>query len=356
MYSSGITFVLIAWTLRLKEKRSHILMKIKEVDWVGAVIFLASCTALLVAISWGGIEFSWSSAATLVPLLVGGLGLGLFVVWEIYCPVQPLVPLSIFSSRSGAAGYIQITVNGCLLWTLVYYLPLYFEVVKGYSQIVTSVSVFPETLLVAPIAVVIGIMIRKTGKYRKLLWAGWIFNTLGAGLMINLKANSTIPQWIFINMVGGLGMGILLPTMQTSVQAAASDQDMAFAAAMVATLRTLGQAIALPIYGAIFQSVLKNHLENTPLQAQATTLSRDAFQAILAIKEVQFGPENTLILVQAFQQALRFCFVGMVPAAGIGLIASFFTQELTLDRDLSTEHGIDDSKAWPDKESGESSD
>jgi hypothetical protein len=348
--SAGVAFVLVATQLRLVEKRTHLLEKLRDVDWVGASIFVISCTAFLVAISWGGIQYKWTSAATLVPLIGGAIGLGLFVVWEIFCPVPPLVPLGIFTTRGGAVGYAQIAICGGLLWTLVYYLPLYFQVVKGYSELTTSVSLFPETLLVAPVAVVTGIVIEKSGKYRNFLLAGWATSVLGSGVMILLNARTTVPQWIFINMVLGAGQGLLLPAMQFSVQAACRDEDMAFAAGMVSTMRTFGQALALPIFGTIFQAILKKHLEASPLADRAAALSQDAFQAVVAVKQMRFEGESASTLVQGFQRAVRACFIGMVPASAIGLLFSCFSKDQSLDRVLYTEHGVDHGRGEPDQE------
>lgn len=346
--SGGAAFILIAWTLHLKEQKSHILYKLARVDWVGATLFVISSTAFLVSVSWGGIQYVWISAATLVPLIGGLIGLGLFVVWEIYCPVAPLVPLSIFTTRTAAVGYLQIIIAGTELWVLVYYLPLYFEVVKGYSAISTSIALFPQTLLAAPVAVVIGITIGKIGRYKKLLVSGWAISVLGCGVMILLRSSSTIPQWIFIDMLSGVGMGFLLPSMQFSVQAAARDEDMAFAAGMVATMRTVGQAIGLPVFGAIFQSVLRTHLEHSPLKEQASVLSRDVFQAAVSLRTM--NPEDVPVLRYGFELAARACFIGLVPTAALGLLASLFSEDLSLDRVLYTEHGVGHNMAGPDDE------
>lgn len=59
---------------------------------------------------------------------------------------------------------------GCLLWCELYYLPVYFEAVKGYSSIVASVALFPITLTIAPIVAFTGYFIAITGNY---CWAVW---------------------------------------------------------------------------------------------------------------------------------------------------------------------------------------
>ncbi len=48
-------------------------------------------------------------------------------------------------------------------------MPLYFEVAKNYSPITSAIAIFPFTFTVVPAAVVVGLIITKTGYYRPLL-------------------------------------------------------------------------------------------------------------------------------------------------------------------------------------------
>ena len=46
------------------------------------MIVIGSTTALIIALTWGGIQFPWSSARVLVPLIIGTFGLVVFLVYE----------------------------------------------------------------------------------------------------------------------------------------------------------------------------------------------------------------------------------------------------------------------------------
>jgi hypothetical protein len=45
-------------------------------------------------------------------------------------------------------------------------MPLYYEVAKSYNAIESGVALFPFTFTTAPAAVVVGLVITKTGRYR----------------------------------------------------------------------------------------------------------------------------------------------------------------------------------------------
>ena len=45
-------------------------------------------------------------------------------------------------------------------------MPLYYEVAKSFNPIESGIAIFPFTFTTAPAAVIVGLIITKTGKYR----------------------------------------------------------------------------------------------------------------------------------------------------------------------------------------------
>lgn len=116
--------------------------------------------------------YSWSSWHTLVPLLVGVAGLSLTALYEkwlstrytakaqepkdlkvdtqkVITVTEPLVPSSIFRNVTMYVLYFHTVIHGILLWSLLYFLPLYYEAIKEYSPLISGVAVLPETGLIA---------------------------------------------------------------------------------------------------------------------------------------------------------------------------------------------------------------
>jgi hypothetical protein len=140
------------------------LSKIRKFDWFGSSIFVASSVSFLMPVTWGGVMFKWTSWQTLVPLVVGAAGIIAFGYYEYWLSmkaydaerqdildehVQPLIPFSIFSNWTLRLLYIMTFVHGVILWSVLYFLPLYYEGVKGYRPVIAGVAVLPETLLIA---------------------------------------------------------------------------------------------------------------------------------------------------------------------------------------------------------------
>ena len=56
---------------------------------------MGSATAIVIGLTWGGIQYPWSSAHVLSALIVGLIGLGVFFIYEIYlCKLPVVSPLT----------------------------------------------------------------------------------------------------------------------------------------------------------------------------------------------------------------------------------------------------------------------
>ena len=101
---------------------------LKKVDWGGAAIFVASLTSFLVSISWGGTQFAWDSYATLVPLILGAVGISWWLLYEHHVPRTPILPLAVLNNRTAVLGFLATMFMGIVYFSLLYFLPLYYEV------------------------------------------------------------------------------------------------------------------------------------------------------------------------------------------------------------------------------------
>ncbi len=71
----------------------------------------------------------------------------------------------------------------------------------------------PETLTVAPASVIVGVVVTMTGRYRWSVWVGWVFTVVGMGILTLQDTDTPTVEWVFLNLVAGLGTGMLFPGM-----------------------------------------------------------------------------------------------------------------------------------------------
>ena len=288
--------------------------------------------------------YSWGHWRTLVPLLIGVFGLIAFIVYSVSYSQEPLIRKSLFNSPTAITAYFGTMIHGMLVWALLYYMPIYFEVAKEYTPILSGVAIFPFTFTTAPAAVVVGLVITKTGRYRPSLWIGWFLTTFGMGLLIYLKAYTNTASWVSISLVAGSGMGILFSAQGFAAQASVSNADLPFAGAMYSFFRAFGQTIGVAISGVIFQNTFKKKLLDTAYAVNADSWSKDASALVGVVKAMSVvGEEGILkaVLVRIYVDSLRTVWIVLCVLAGVAFLASVvFTAEISLERELETDQGF----------------
>jgi MFS family permease len=337
----GLGFLTLLYCLRLHHPPGRLASKLLRFDWVGAILLTASTTSFLMPVSWGGVMFAWSSFRTLVPLILGICGLCVFVMYETYVAKTPLIPLHIFCNRTAAVNYIGTLVHGMVLWCLLYYLPLYYEAVKVYSPIIVGVAVFPETFTVAPASIFVGVAVSLTGRFRWAIWSGWSLTVLGMGLLYLLGPETSVPAFVFLNLIPGLGMGLLFASMNLAIQAATTERHVGFSAAMYIFMRSLGQGIGVAVGGVIFQSQFAVELRGYPdLARNATKLAQDASGLVQVIKAMPGGTAERTAIVNSYANALKIVWAVMTGLAFVAFVLSFGTKGLSLNAEMETEQAL----------------
>ncbi|RHZ46252.1 uncharacterized protein CDV56_100896 [Aspergillus thermomutatus] len=143
----------------------------------------------------------------------------------------------------------------------------------------------PESFTVAPSAMVVGILTTRWGHYRWAMWLGWLLSMLSVGLISYIKVDTSIPACIFLNIVPGIGLGLLSPLLGFAIQASATSNTLPIAAGMFSFLRAMGQAIGVAIGGVVFQDRMYHNLLKYPsLTPIASEYSQDAAGLVQAIK------------------------------------------------------------------------
>ena len=100
------------------------------IDYIGNAILMAAVTSVLMALSGAGTTNLWNSWRTLVPLLLGSLGLPLYVAFESspWCQ-QPTTPFRLFVNRTSVIAFMLTFLHGVILYWATYFMPIYFQAV-----------------------------------------------------------------------------------------------------------------------------------------------------------------------------------------------------------------------------------
>ncbi|KAF9895181.1 hypothetical protein FE257_000083 [Aspergillus nanangensis] len=340
----GVGAILITFFFRLATPTGSLEDKLSRIDYVGTVLFIGSLSSFLIPLSWGGVMYDWDTWRTLAPLAIGAAGLSVFVVYERYVPEEPMIPQSVFQNRSAAIGFVSSGLQGMILWCGLYYMPFYFEAVRGFSPLLTGVALFPDTFTIAPAAIVCGVLISKTSRYRWCLWVGWMLATLGYGIVCLIQVHTSTAGWILLRIPGNIGMGMITAATVCTVQASATNKNLTVAVAMVVFFRAFGQAIGIAVGGVIFQNQMRHHLmQYADLAPSAGHLSKDAAAMVMVMKDMQEGPTKEHLKL-AYTDSLRIIWAWMCALSGAGLAMSLFIEKYDLNQALVSELGLVDTR------------
>lgn len=117
-----------------------------KLDMIGFGIFAPSVIQLLLALEWGGNNYAWNSA-TIIGLFCGaGCMFIIFLLWERYKGEEAMIPLSLLRNRVVGIICCVAFFFFAMMQLVTYYLPIYFQAVRGDSPMISGVHLLPSIL------------------------------------------------------------------------------------------------------------------------------------------------------------------------------------------------------------------
>ncbi|KAJ1913532.1 hypothetical protein H4219_005172 [Mycoemilia scoparia] len=327
----AITVLTSILFIRIPTPKTSWLAKIKRVDFLGAAILVGSLVMILLALSWGGKEYSWNSARVLCLLIIGIALLVTFVVVELYIPPEPLVNPELFKFYNIPFAFTCNFFVGWPMMTLVYYIPVYFSVVHNVSAIMSGVRLLPFLGTISLGAMVTGQIIGRIGRCRTVFYVGMIFSIIGTGTLYLLKVDSNVGMQVGLLVVPGLGIGITLPTTGIIGQAAVPPKMVAVATSILMFMRSMGGVVGIAIANTILANKLKSDIRPLTDQfPQYADIAQKAVDNSSVIWNSDIDDEARKMIIAAYAEALRLVFVVLVPFLGLALVSGLFLRKVDL--------------------------
>ncbi|KAF8322733.1 MFS general substrate transporter [Clavulina sp. PMI_390] len=337
----GIAAVLIICFLKMKIPPGTFMEKARKIDVVGNLLIIGSTTSFILALTWGGVEYSWSSYHVIVPLVFGILGLIGSVVYEAYIPKYPTMPAHLFKNITTVLGFFDSFLSFLCIINVVYYLPAFLQGVWMTSATRSGVLLLPTATQVATGAIICGVVIEKTGKYLIQTYCGWAITVLGLGLLSLLRPDSPLGYLIGFTLFIGFGLGILFVSNTFLVLAPLHPVDNAHAMALMAYFRALGQAVGVSVGITVLQNSLKARLSAEVLASfpHGVEMSYSIIPLVRQLPE----PLKTQVR-EAFALSMANVWYTMAALAGVGFVASFFGKAYVLNNFMDEQYGLDDGR------------
>jgi MFS family permease len=138
--------------------RLNILDLLLKLDFPGFVIFAGFAVQLLLALEWGGTKYAWHSAMIIGLFCGAGLTGIVFFAWEYHVGAEAMIPLAIVRQTMVWSACLSSFFFFGVVLQYSYYLPIYFQSIKGASPALSGVYLLPGILSQICLAIVSGVL------------------------------------------------------------------------------------------------------------------------------------------------------------------------------------------------------
>ena len=314
-----------------KIKREH------KIDYLGAILMVAAVCLVLLSVSIYGPQNGWTDSRTVSYLVIGVLTAALFILWEKRA-VEPILPLHLFKNHTFTITSLLGGVIGAGMFGAIVMLPLYFQVVKGYSATSAGLKLIPLMLGIVSTSIVSGKLISKHGHYKRFPMMGTAIMTVGVLLMTRLQIDT--PYWqisIYAIMVGA-GLGLSMQTIVIALQNAVDFKDMGVATSSNTFFRSLGSVFGTAIFGSILTNRVVHYMatgfadlgKSNPQALEGFDSSKLAGLTNNTAVLKTFPPVIKNTALEAFVNSFHIVFYAAAPVTALGFLLALMLRETPL--------------------------
>jgi hypothetical protein len=205
----------------------------------------------------------------------------------------------------------------------------------------------PITVTEAITGVVVGVIIHRTGRYLEIIYAGVFLMTLGNGLYILFSPRSGIIEIIFVQIVAGIGAGLLFQAPLIALQALVSQEDTATATATSMFVNNLATSLSVVIGGVLFQNSMDirvTSLTSPPinLHSNITDLLSGGGAAanVMLVGSIE-DPTQRSAVREAYSWSMRNVWILYTGISALAVVTSVFIKKHHLRKDhVETKTGL----------------
>ncbi|KAF7122696.1 hypothetical protein CNMCM5793_000806 [Aspergillus hiratsukae] len=228
---------------------------ISRIDFVGGFLSISGLILFLAGMQWGGYQYPWTSAHTLVPLLLGFVLLVAFAVWETYGAKYPIFPTRLKQEPRTLGLTLVITfISGANFFSVIMFWPTQSFNVYGHDPIQVGIRSIPIGFaIMGGACIVLWLLSVLRGHNKELLIVSSVLMTAGCGAMAVARTDNLYQLWGIL-VLAGLGIGGIVVPASIITTIICPDDLIATISALTLSIRVVGGSIGYTIYYNIFIS------------------------------------------------------------------------------------------------------
>ena len=294
--------------------------RVHRLDYWGIAALVLSVVPLLLALSWGGVQYDWVSGQVLGLIIFGSAMILVFVGAERRA-ADPIMPLWVFRYPSVAVSLLVTFLSGFSLFGVIVFIPLFFQGVLGASATSSGSFLTPMMLGIVAGSIASGQALSRMGAHYRL--QGLVgLGIMAAGLLLlsQMSAGTGFGRAVGYIVLMGIGLGVTFPVYTLVVQNSVPRRVLGVATTSLQFFRSIGGTLGLAILGSIVTSRFASELsaavparvkEVIPAEKLAT-IAGDPYALLSPVAQDQLeqgfesvGPEGVGLFSQLLD-ALRY--------------------------------------------------
>ncbi|KAJ6019129.1 hypothetical protein N7522_001196 [Penicillium canescens] len=297
--------------------RMTLKQKILQLDLISNLLLIPALTGLFLAFSWAGTKHSWNSGLVIGPLVAFGVLITAFIYNQKRRGDAAALPLRIMKRRSIIAGFIFIMCGNSTGNVLEYYLPTYYQVVRGYTPAKSGYMMLPIIIAGTIGALVHGFGTSVLGYYAPFMVFASIIMPIAAGLITTFKINTSFAQLIIYTGFSGLAYGIGFSGPQNAVQTVLPAEDVPLGTSIMLFAQSFGPTVAVAVAQVLFVNQLSVNLNGLVPGLGGTNIENIGLTQIVA----SVPPAKSRDVLVAIDESLTqtwYLVVGLACATMVG--------------------------------------
>ncbi|KAM5489923.1 Efflux pump dep3 [Microsporum audouinii] len=233
--------------------------KCKMIDWIMTTIFLGGSACLIMAITFGGVVYSWNSASTIVLWAMSAV---LLIVSILVAKFHPgvsrenrLYPVHFLNRPILINLQIQMFLVSGIALATTYYIPLYFQFLHGDGPLQAGVRLLPFIISLVVVSMINGTFMPALPYAMPWYTAGSALVVIGTALMYTVNLDTSNAKIYGYTILVGAGTGCYVVAGFAIVQSLVSPKDIPNAVGAMAISQDLGMIVFLSLAGSIYQNL-----------------------------------------------------------------------------------------------------
>jgi EmrB/QacA subfamily drug resistance transporter len=220
------------------------------IDWAGAVWSIVGVVAILLALTWGGRQYTWSSPQ--VVSMFGIAAIAAVLLWRAERgAADPIIPAAIL--RGSVAPFVCVGFfGGFFVWfSMILLAPLRLQLVLGASATQAGALLTPGIVVSPVCAFISGQILSRTGHARRTARAGAVLQMVGLAMLLYVPP-AVAELWVLTSFaVVGMGTGFSVPAMMIAFQNAIPLGRLGAGIGLMSLFRQFGSSVGTTVVGAI---------------------------------------------------------------------------------------------------------